>query len=124
VRAGTVTAPYLTRTSTDAVFDQSGERFMIEGAGDDLWDRSHQYGTIYRDDLLASGTSLTTRVVSRDTTGLWPRAGLILNTDLAGAAGPGFAKGVALTGPNGLLKASDKTAIEAALEEEMAEHLG
>lgn len=34
------------------------------------------------------------------------------------------AKGVALTGPGGLLKALTKTVIEAALEEEMSEHLG
>jgi transposase-like protein len=33
-------------------------------------------------------------------------------------------KGVALTGPDGLLKALTKTVIETALEEEMAEHLG
>ena len=33
-------------------------------------------------------------------------------------------QGVALTGPSGLLKALNKTVIEAALDEEMAEHLG
>ena len=33
-------------------------------------------------------------------------------------------QGVALTGPSGLLKALTKTVIEAALEEEMADHLG
>ena len=33
-------------------------------------------------------------------------------------------QGVALTGPGGLLKALNKTVIETALEEEMAEHLG
>ena len=32
--------------------------------------------------------------------------------------------GIALTGPDGLLKAMTKTVIEAALEEEIAEHLG
>ena len=32
-------------------------------------------------------------------------------------------QGVALTGPDGLLKALTKTVVEAALEEEMAEHL-
>ena len=37
-------------------------------------------------------------------------------------AGP--RRGVALTGPDGLLKALTKTVIETALEEEMAEHLG
>ena len=33
-------------------------------------------------------------------------------------------QGVALTGPDGLLKALTKTVLEAALDEEMAEHLG
>jgi transposase-like protein len=33
-------------------------------------------------------------------------------------------KGVALTGPDGLLKALTKTVIESALEAEMSEHLG
>ena len=33
-------------------------------------------------------------------------------------------RGVALTGPDGLLKALTKTVIETALDEEMAEHLG
>ncbi len=34
------------------------------------------------------------------------------------------AEGVALTGPDGLLKALTKTVLEAALQEEMTEHLG
>jgi hypothetical protein len=34
------------------------------------------------------------------------------------------ARGVALTGPGGMLKALTKTVIETALDEEMAEHLG
>jgi hypothetical protein len=34
------------------------------------------------------------------------------------------AKGVALTGPDGLLEALTKTVIETALEEEMSDHLG
>ena len=34
------------------------------------------------------------------------------------------ARGVALTGPDGLLKALTKTVIEAALDEEISEHLG
>ena len=33
-------------------------------------------------------------------------------------------RGVALTGPDGLLKALTKTVIETALDEEMSEHLG
>src|SRR3954453_6703096 len=33
-------------------------------------------------------------------------------------------QGVALTGPGGLLKALTKTVLEAALDEEMADHLG
>jgi hypothetical protein len=33
-------------------------------------------------------------------------------------------RGVALTGPHGLLKALTKTVIETALDEEMSEHLG
>ena len=33
-------------------------------------------------------------------------------------------RGVALTGPDGLLKALTKTVLETALDEEMAEHLG
>jgi hypothetical protein len=35
-----------------------------------------------------------------------------------------LARGVALTGPDGLLKAITKTVLESALEEEMSEHLG
>jgi hypothetical protein len=34
------------------------------------------------------------------------------------------ARGVALTGPDGLLKAITKTVLESALEEEMSEHVG
>jgi len=34
------------------------------------------------------------------------------------------ARGVALTGPDGMLKALAKTVIETALDEEMSEHLG
>lgn len=43
---------------------------------------------------------------------------------IEGLVGQAREQGVALTGPTGLLKALTKTVIEAALDEEMADHLG
>ena len=41
-----------------------------------------------------------------------------------GDGGPGAGAGLALTGPNGLLKLFTKSVLETALNEEMTEHLG
>jgi len=100
MRAAPVQAPNLTRTTNDAVFGRAGDRYAIEGAGADLWGATNEFGAIYRDDLLAPGATVTTRVVSQDRTGPWARAGLIVSIDLAGNDGRGFAN-IAVTPDNG-----------------------
>ncbi len=106
LRADPVQAPNLTRTNNEAVFGQSGDRYVIEGAGADLWGATNEFGAIYRDDLLAPGTTVSTKVVSQDRSGPWARAGLITRTDLAGADGRGFAN-IAVTPDNGCVFSSD-----------------
>lgn len=106
LRAQPVQSPNLIRSTNDAVFGQRGDRFLIEGAGNDLWGSTKHFGAIYRDDLLADGATVTTRVVSQNRTGPWARAGLIAGTDLAGNDSRGFAN-IAVTPDNGCVFSYD-----------------
>lgn len=106
LRTAPVQPPYLTRSTNAAVFAQRGSRFLVEGAGDDLWGGTKQFGSIYRPGVLVAGASVTTRVDSQDRTGPWARAGLIVSTDLAGTNGRGFAN-IAVSPDHGCLFSYD-----------------
>ncbi|MFC0629244.1 alpha-N-acetylglucosaminidase TIM-barrel domain-containing protein [Kribbella deserti] len=106
LRASPVQAPNRTRTSNAAVFGQRGDRYLIEGAGNDLWGPTKHFGSIYRDDALAAGRSVTTQVVKQDSTGPWARAGLIASTELAGQDGRGLLN-IAVTPSNGCVFSYD-----------------
>ncbi|GLZ77962.1 hypothetical protein Afil01_27690 [Actinorhabdospora filicis] len=106
LRGGPVQGPNVTRTTNSSVFGQSGDRFFIEGGGNDLWGTTKQFGAIYRDGVLTDGVTLTTRVVSQDRTGPWARAGLIIGTDLSGSNSRGFAN-IGLTPDNGCVFSHD-----------------
>ncbi|MBB6034180.1 alpha-N-acetylglucosaminidase [Phytomonospora endophytica] len=106
VRVTTVEAPNLTRTTNSSVFGQVGDRYLIDGGGNDLWGTTKHFGAIYRDGVLTDGTTITTRVVSQDRTGPWARSGLIIGTDLSGNISRGFAN-IALTPDKGCVFAHD-----------------
>ncbi|MGW7684514.1 alpha-N-acetylglucosaminidase TIM-barrel domain-containing protein [Kribbella sp. NPDC054772] len=106
LRAGPVQEPNRTLTTNNAVFAQSGDSYLIEGAGNDMWGTTKQYGTIYRQNALVAGGSLTTRVVTQDRTGPWARAGLVISPDLTKTGSAGLAD-IAITPDNGCVYSWD-----------------
>ncbi|MFK4084851.1 alpha-N-acetylglucosaminidase TIM-barrel domain-containing protein [Kribbella sp. NPDC020789] len=106
VRAGPVQAPNLTVTTNSAVFAQSGDSYLIEGGGNDMWGTTKQFGAVYRHNALPAGSALTTRVVSQDRTGPWARAGLVVSTDLTKSSSTGLAD-LAITPDNGCVYSWD-----------------
>ncbi|WP_328993159.1 alpha-N-acetylglucosaminidase C-terminal domain-containing protein [Kribbella sp. NBC_01245] len=105
MRAGPV-AGALTRSTNAAVFGQLGDRYLIEGGGNDLWGSTKHFGSIYRRGVLAPGATVTTRVDRQDPSGPWARAGVIASTDLAGNDGRGFLN-IAVTPQNGCVFSYD-----------------
>ncbi|MEU7900448.1 alpha-N-acetylglucosaminidase TIM-barrel domain-containing protein [Nonomuraea sp. NPDC049152] len=96
MRSGPVSAPDKTVTTNTAQFGRAGDKYAIEGGGSDLWGGTNHFGAIYRDDVLAPATMVSTRVTAQDNTGPWARAGLIARTDLGTASGAGYVN-IALT---------------------------
>ncbi|ATW48152.1 alpha-N-acetylglucosaminidase [Streptomyces peucetius] len=79
-----------TFTSNAAVFGQTGDRLAINGAGSDLWRGTTQFGTAYREAVLADGGSVLLRVDTQDDTGSWARAGIVVRNSLATPGDAGF----------------------------------
>lgn len=95
-----------TVTTNDAVFGQLGDRFAINGAGDDMWKGTAHFGAVYREGAMRDGSSATVRVTSQETTGPWARAGIIARNDLPGATSPGFVN-LSVTPVNGVVLSHD-----------------
>lgn len=91
---------YQTASFNNAQFGQAGDSFGIYGGGADLWGNTNGFGTIYADDMLVSGTSVTTQVVHQDNTWGWARAGIIARNDLNADGSAGFVN-IAVTPSNG-----------------------
>lgn len=104
--AGPLEAGWKTYTNNEAIFGQLGDRFAIDGAGNDLWKGTTQFGTIYREGALQDGTSVILRVDSQAVTGAWARAGIIVRNSLATPGSPGFLN-LAVTPSNGVVLSYD-----------------
>ncbi|MFF8811949.1 alpha-N-acetylglucosaminidase [Streptomyces pactum] len=104
--AGPLAAGLRTTTTNAAVFGQLGERFAIDGAGQDLWRATAEFGAVYREGALAAGGQLTVRVDAQEVTGPWARAGLVVRDRLAAPGGPGFLN-LAVTPANGVVLSYD-----------------
>ncbi|MCC3773248.1 alpha-N-acetylglucosaminidase, partial [Streptomyces sp. UNOC14_S4] len=82
--AGPLAPGWHTVGGNAAVFGQLGaDRFAIDGAGDDLWRATEEFGAVYRVRALPVGASATVRVDSQTDTGNWARAGIIARNRLA-----------------------------------------
>ncbi|MET9419721.1 alpha-N-acetylglucosaminidase [Streptomyces sp. NPDC006540] len=79
-----------TFTSNGAVFGQLGDRFAINGAGNDLWRGTTQFGTAYLPEAFTEGASIVLRVDAQDNTGTWARAGIMVRNSLATPGDVGF----------------------------------
>ncbi|MFD4948081.1 alpha-N-acetylglucosaminidase TIM-barrel domain-containing protein [Streptomyces sp. NPDC058409] len=95
-----------TYTSNAAVFGQLGERYAINGAGQDLWKGTTQFGTAYREGAWADGSSATVRVDAQENTGGWARSGIVVRNSLAAPGSAGFLN-LAVTPSNGVVLSYD-----------------
>ncbi|GGO87514.1 hypothetical protein GCM10012280_26140 [Wenjunlia tyrosinilytica] len=104
--AGPLGPDLRTATTNAAVFGRSGDRFGIEGAGDDLWKGVAQFGAVFREAAMAYAARVTTRVDSQTATGPWARAGIVVRDSLAAEDAPGFVC-LAVTPGNGVVLSFD-----------------
>ncbi|MCG5461976.1 ricin-type beta-trefoil lectin domain protein [Micromonospora sp. NPDC053740] len=101
-----VAAPYLT-TATSAAssfFAQSGSRFALSAAGADVWSGAgDEFGAIYQDNSVTSGTSVSAKVDSLNDSHAYAKTGVMIRNDMTR---PGSSNGyalVAVTRTNGVL---------------------
>ncbi|RAJ58312.1 alpha-N-acetylglucosaminidase [Streptomyces sp. Amel2xB2] len=104
--AGPLDGELSTVSTNEAVFGQLGDRFAINGAGDDFWKGTSHFGAVYREGALRDGGSATVRVVAQEVTGPWARAGIVARNDLPGEASPGFVN-LSVTPENGVVLSYD-----------------
>ncbi|KUJ54576.1 alpha-N-acetylglucosaminidase [Streptomyces albus subsp. albus] len=104
--AGPLDTGLRTVTGNGAVFGQLGDRFAIDGAGQDLWKATAEFGAVYREAALPAGARMTVRVDAQAATGPWARAGLMVRDSLA-TAGPGGFLNLAVTPGNGVVLSYD-----------------
>lgn len=95
-----------TFTSNTAVFGQIDDRMAINGAGNDLWRGTAQFGTAYREHALGEGGSVLLRVDAQDNTGSWARAGIVVRNSLATPGDAGFLN-LAVTPGQGVVMSYD-----------------
>uniref|UniRef100_UPI003524CC0F alpha-N-acetylglucosaminidase TIM-barrel domain-containing protein n=1 Tax=Streptomyces sanglieri TaxID=193460 RepID=UPI003524CC0F len=95
-----------TYTANAAVFGQLDGRFAINGAGQDLWRGTSQFGTAYREGAWSEGSEVTVRVDAQENTGGWARSGLVVRNSLAAPGSAGFLN-LAVTPSNGVVLSYD-----------------
>lgn len=101
-----VSSEFKTISFNDSIFGQSGNSFGIYGGGADLWGGTHGFGSIYREDAMKDGTTVTTHVVSQDNTWPWARAGIIVRNDMTKNGSVGYVN-LAITPGNGCVLSWD-----------------
>lgn len=95
-----------TYTANAAVFGQLDGRFAINGAGQDLWKGTSQFGTAYRAGAWTDGAEVTVRVDAQENTGGWARAGIVVRNGLGTPGSAGFLN-LAVTPSNGVVLSYD-----------------
>lgn len=106
--AGPLAGGWRTYTNNGAVFGQLGDRFAVNGGGQDLWRATTQFGTAFKEGAFRDGVSVTVRVDAQENTGAWARAGIIVRDRLATPGSPGIAN-LAVTPSNGVVLSYDTT---------------
>lgn len=106
--AGPLATGWRTYSNNGAVFGQFGERFAVNGGGQDLWRATTQFGTAFKEGAFKDGVSVTVRVDAQENTGAWARAGVIVRDRLATPGSPGIVN-LAVTPSNGVVLSYDTT---------------
>ncbi|HET6857960.1 MAG TPA: alpha-N-acetylglucosaminidase, partial [Streptomyces sp.] len=104
--AGPLSAGRRTYSGNAAVFGELDGRYAINGAGQDLWRGTAEFGALYQEGGLRDGGSLTVRVDAQEETGPWARAGIIVRNSLATPGSRGFLN-LAVTPANGVVLSYD-----------------
>ncbi|MBL1096913.1 alpha-N-acetylglucosaminidase [Streptomyces coffeae] len=104
--AGPLADGWRTVTNNGAVFGQLAQAFAIDGAGQDLWKATAEFGAAYREGALTVGKSATVTVNAQSVTGPWARAGIVVRNALATAGSPGFVN-LSVTPANGVVLSYD-----------------
>ncbi|MET9659479.1 alpha-N-acetylglucosaminidase TIM-barrel domain-containing protein [Streptomyces sp. NPDC006510] len=95
-----------TYTTNAAVFGELDGRFAINGAGQDLWKGTSQFGTAYREGAWSDGSEVIVRVDAQENTGGWARSGIVVRNGLATPGSAGFLN-LAVTPSNGVVLSYD-----------------
>lgn len=106
---GAVAEPYRTSANTDAMFAQHGDDVSIAAGGDDMWEGSNYYATVYREDVLADNAAVATKVVTQHGSSPYTRSGLVAGNDLSARSPGGYAT-IAVTPDHGCMFSWDSDA--------------
>lgn len=94
-------------SAVSSYFGQRGDGFGIAAAGADVWgaggQRDDQFGSVYRAGALASGSSVSTRVVSVNDANPWAKSGVMVRNDMTQAGRSAGYAVVAVTARNGVV---------------------
>ncbi|MGW0560925.1 alpha-N-acetylglucosaminidase [Streptomyces sp. NPDC003016] len=106
--AGPLAEGWRTYTNSGAVFGQLADqdRYAINGAGQDLWKATAEFGALYRQGALRDGGGVTVRVDAQEVTGAWARAGIVVRNSLDTPGSRGFLN-LAVTPANGVVLSYD-----------------
>jgi len=83
-----VQSPYQTfssATDAPAVFGQSGQQFLIDGAGADLFSGHDAYSSIYQAGAVGSTSTVTTEITAEQGMTGFAKAGIIVRNDMTGS---------------------------------------
>ncbi|WP_274557700.1 alpha-N-acetylglucosaminidase [Streptomyces spiramyceticus] len=109
--AGPLGAGWRTYTNNAAVFGELDGRYAINGAGQDLWKTTAEFGALYREGALREGGGgvVTVRVDAQEGTGAWARAGIAVRNSLSTPGSPGSLGflNLAVTPENGVVLSYD-----------------
>lgn len=83
---GRIPDGYETYASADAVFGTWDDRFVVNAAGEEVWDGTDEYGAVYDTTTKADAeTVATVKVASQEDTSDWANAGLMIRNDATAA---------------------------------------
>ena len=93
-------------SALSSYFGQTGDSFGIAAAGADVWgaggQHDDQFGATYKAGSLASGSSVSARVVSVNDANAWAKSGVVVRNDLTKAGSSAGYAVVVVTARNGV----------------------
>jgi hypothetical protein len=91
-----------TTAAGDAVFEEDGDRYVIEAAGHDVWTDADEYGAIYEPDV-SGDVVVETSIESQEATHDWAKAGIMVANDITAPGSSAGDVAVGVTPENGYI---------------------